>query len=451
MFKHSNKLPPPMTFTAYGDWPLELDKKFVVVGLHVIYLSTVRTPAALLTSNLKSAGNTSGMTLQTLSPVGPPASRDNHNPCNNSAHATHRKNPLPPIIEQDAKQVCGNSSPESPEMVAEINDAPSNTLVEDHIRVTPDTIGAIGMDLQLKTPRLNMGRSKTITGEVREPISQKHLDVLLLQEPYVQRHRTGYEVIGLGNGTRITAIRDERPWSAVAVTSPNIALLFISQLSTQHCVCAEVQAPGSSFYIVSHYFQYSDEIEEHLRHLESFVQGVINTLKREGRKTTKVRDTARVLLSTHVPDDCVSEDMPEQQAVRNISRNVPEAADAPLFTKEEVARVIRSLKNGKAPEPDLIEVCVLKRAFAAIPFQFVDLFNRCLQWSIFPFIWKEGSLRTLFKGDNKDAEDPKSYRPICLLSIIGKVLERLLKLRLNETSLAPGKLSDKQFGFVSGR
>ncbi|GHJ61407.1 hypothetical protein NOK12_39250 [Nocardioides sp. OK12] len=113
--------------------------------------------------------------------------------------------------------------------------------------------------------------------------------------------------------------------------------------------------------------------------------------------------------------------------------------------------MIRSLRNGKAPGPDLIEVCVLKRAFSVIPTQFTDLFNGCLKWGIFPSIWKEGSLRALLKGADKDAEDPKSYRPICLLSVIGKVLERLLKLRLSETSLAPGKLSDKQFGFVQGR
>ncbi|KAK2578601.1 hypothetical protein KPH14_012220 [Odynerus spinipes] len=45
-------------------------------------------------------------------------------------------------------------------------------------------------------------------------------------------------------------------------------MIFVSQLNTPHCVCAEVQAPGFSFYVVSHYFQYRDDIEKHLRHLE---------------------------------------------------------------------------------------------------------------------------------------------------------------------------------------
>jgi len=46
-------------------------------------------------------------------------------------------------------------------------------------------------------------------------------------------------------------------------------MIFISQLSNTHCVCVEVQAPSFSFYVVSCYFQYSDDIEEHLRHLEA--------------------------------------------------------------------------------------------------------------------------------------------------------------------------------------
>lgn len=55
-------------------------------------------------------------------------------------------------------------------------------------------------------------------------------------------------------------------------------------------------------------------------------------------------------------------------------RTAPETADVLLFM-DEVIRVIRSLKDGKASGPDLIKVCVLKRAFTAIPNHFVNPFN----------------------------------------------------------------------------
>ena len=48
-------------------------------------------------------------------------------------------------------------------------------------------------------------------------------------------------------------------------------------------------------------------------------------------------------------------------------------------------------------------------------------------------------------------KDPKSYRPICLLPVIGKLFEKLLKMRLTDTALAPGRVSDRQFEQVDGR
>jgi len=83
-----------------------------------------------------------------------------------------------------------------------------------------------------------------------------------------------------------------------------------------------------------------------------------------------------------------------------------------------------------------------------IPNQLVRLFNECLQWDVFPSIWKRGSLRVLLKGRDSNEKDPKSYRPICLLSIVGKLFEKLIKLRLDGTSMAPGNI-DRQFGFCA--
>jgi len=68
-----------------------------------------------------------------------------------------------------------------------------------------------------------------------------------------------------------------------------------------------------------------------------------------------------------------------------------------------------------------------------------------------PSIWKRGSLRVLLKGGDKNEKDPKSYRPICLLSVVGKLFEKIIKLRLEDTSMAPENISGRQFGFMPGR
>ena len=162
------------------------------------------------------------------------------------------------------------------------------------------------------------------------------------------------------------------------------------------------------------------------------------------------RETASLLMEVHVPDDLEDLDTPEQRAVREGARLAPTTEDSQLFMEQEVVTVVKNLKSDKAPGPDLVEVRVIKAATKVIPGQLVRHFNGCLHWDVFPRAWKVGSLSVFLKGEGKDEKDPKSYRPNCLLSVIGKLFEKLIKSRLNWTSLAPGQISARQFGFTSG-
>ena len=580
---------------------------------------------------------------------------------------------------------------------------------DNSVAAMPTSSSSFSRSTGLRILQLNMRRSTVVSGEVLQLASEKRLDVLLLQEPYVRKQNSSHTFYGLGTGFRVAAVRSQKPWAAVAICNPNIDMLFVSQLSTTHCVCVEVQAPNFSFYVVSCYFQYSDEIEKHLRHLEMVchslrgkrllvavdanarsslwgpqetdergakfedlirafglqvlndaaqpptywtargssyidvtlatptmsqfigewkvrqdwtssdhnsvdimvrvprgssndqgaksnrfdtrradwdrfseslsdlskshlevlalqsaedvelmaqeltvvlqeackssmptkrkyrksnpwwtkeltifkksvyrlrravtkgraepnyltirqeyrfslrkysrevrrvklaswqkfvsshgnseawgyvykqqanklrVERVLNTLRRGEYSTNTVEETASYLMDVHIPDDRESEDTTQQRIVRENAHVAPNTAEAPFFTEHEMVREVRTFKNNKAPGPDLIEVKVLKVACSVIPGQIARLFNGCLQWGVFPSVWKRGSLRVLLKAEDKDEKDPKSYRPICLLSVIGKLFEKLIKLRLTDTSLAPENVSDRQFGFMPGR
>ncbi|XP_046830236.1 uncharacterized protein LOC124429244 [Vespa crabro] len=165
------------------------------------------------------------------------------------------------------------------------------------------------------------------------------------------------------------------------------------------------------------------------------VEKVINTLKREGGKTMDVRDTARVLLDTHVPDDCESEDMNQQRAVRNTSKDAPETADAPPFTMEKVTRVIKSLKNGKAPRPVFIEVSVQRMP---------------PMWYL-PIHLERGLLKSTPQRRGQGREKPQIL-PAHMSSLVrGKSPRKATQDALNETSLVSGKLLDKQYGIVPER
>lgn len=50
----------------------------------------------------------------------------------------------------------------------------------------------------------------------------------------------------------------------------------------------------------------------------------------------------------------------------------------------------------------------------------------CMREGVFPLKLKEGRLLVLLKSPDKPRTDPSLYRPICLLSALGKILEAIL-------------------------
>ena len=52
---------------------------------------------------------------------------------------------------------------------------------------------------------------------------------------------------------------------------------------------------------------------------------------------------------------------------------------------------------------------------------------------------------------NKPLEDASSYRPICLLDTMGKLLEEMILQRLQGDMVSEKGLSDNQFGFRKRR
>lgn len=124
----------------------------------------------------------------------------------------------------------------------------------------------------------------------------------------------------------------------------------------------------------------------------------------------------------------------------------------PRFTATELAVAARHLPSGKAPGPDGVPNAVVKLACAINPEAMLTVFNRCLELGEFPRLWKKAKLVLIHKGADKPPDEPSSYRPISLLSTVGKVYERLLLGRVNIHLMnVEGGLSDSQFGFRAGR
>jgi hypothetical protein len=120
------------------------------------------------------------------------------------------------------------------------------------------------------------------------------------------------------------------------------------------------------------------------------------------------------------------------------------------ITTDEVKTIISLLKNTKAPGPDQIRPILLKNlpnsAFQAL----TDIFNNCMNNLYFPTAWKTAHT-VMIPKPGKCPNDPKSYRPISLLSITGKIFEKILTNRLQLTLESNNHLPPEQFSFPAQR
>ena len=119
------------------------------------------------------------------------------------------------------------------------------------------------------------------------------------------------------------------------------------------------------------------------------------------------------------------------------------------FTIQELMLAIHQLKSGKAQGPDNIP-----------PKFLIHCCPRCLEWLrgfysnyfsnlTIPKIWRNATTVVAIPKLNKPTNDPKNYRPISLLCVPFKLLEKLLLARL-EPIIFP-HLPDEQAGFRRGR
>ena len=115
---------------------------------------------------------------------------------------------------------------------------------------------------------------------------------------------------------------------------------------------------------------------------------------------------------------------------------------------EEVAILIKGIDTNKSSCIDMVSSRALKDGMSAIPGKIADMFNASLTEKCVPSAWKIGTIIPLQKDGDKT--DVANLRPITLLPIIGKMLEKIVNNRLMSYLEENSILDKKQGGFRSG-
>lgn len=112
---------------------------------------------------------------------------------------------------------------------------------------------------------------------------------------------------------------------------------------------------------------------------------------------------------------------------------------------KEVAKFINESRSNKSPEADLISGNILKELPSRAIGMFTIILKAALRIQFFPTSWKRAHIIML--QSQKKTHLPSSYRPISLLPLMSKLLEKIIsrrtKILINENKLIP----PHQFGF----
>ena len=130
-----------------------------------------------------------------------------------------------------------------------------------------------------------------------------------------------------------------------------------------------------------------------------------------------------------------------------------EGDDSPLVvppTVAEVADHLRYCKTNSAAGQDGVGYNLLKRVPPSYLAYITKFYGACIRIGYFPKAWKYAKIIMVPKP-GKDLSSAKNYRPISLLSCLGKVFERLLAGRLSKYIESKGLFNKNQSGYRKGK
>ena len=167
----------------------------------------------------------------------------------------------------------------------------------------------------------------------------------------------------------------------------------------------------------------------------------------------KCDEFARYLNTVHqTPDNPLFDRDYKKEIDEEISREQTRIEENSIRTIHipQFDKLLSETKTNSAPGDDGITYDVLKMCSSATKQILCNLINQCASRNVFPNAWKEAKVRMVPKP-GRDKKLASNYRPISLLSCLGKIYERFIYAYLMKELEAKNFLNANQAGFTKGR
>lgn len=134
---------------------------------------------------------------------------------------------------------------------------------------------------------------------------------------------------------------------------------------------------------------------------------------------------------------------------KTVKDTLPNSNKDSLFlepcTPNEIQNIVNSLKNSKGLGLDGFSTSIIKQIITTILSPLTTIFNKSLESGVFPEKLKLAKVTPIYKSDDKKLLS--NYRPISVLPIFSKILEKLMYVRLEKFIEKHNILCENQFGF----
>ncbi len=112
---------------------------------------------------------------------------------------------------------------------------------------------------------------------------------------------------------------------------------------------------------------------------------------------------------------------------------------------EDVLNALNKMKTNKSPGPDDIYPKILKETKNEIVGTLTSLFNKSLSQGLVPADWKTANVTPVFKKGARNISG--NYRPSSLTSVVGKILENIIRDKIVSYLERHSPIRDSQHGF----